>query len=141
MACLLQSSVRGDGKRIIEETSSVELQPILGDGGFLQAFEINTTFNRIGQVAINTLRVLFSDRLLLRNRREGASHQRWLHVRHGLRSFHLHIIALSLACLFLLLPTLLLIARLPENAIPIVHQTDRFLHLPTLLQETLSVLR
>ena len=141
MACLLQSSVRGDGKRIIEETSSEELQPIVGDGGFQQAFETNTTFNRIGQVAINTLRVLFSDRLLLRNRREGASHQRWLHVRHGLRSLHLHIIALSLACLFLLLSTLLLIARLPENAIPIVHQADRFLHSPTLLQETLSVLR
>ena len=111
------------------------------DSGFQQAFGTNTPFDRVGQIAVNTLRVLLSDRLLLRNRREGASHQRWLHVRHGLRSLHLHVIARALACLFLLLSTLLLIARLPENAIPIVHQADRFLHLPTLLQETLAVLR
>lgn len=107
----------------------------------LRRYSTNTALNRIGQIAVNALRVLFSDWLLLWNGREGASHQRWLHMRHRLRSLHLHITVPFLACLFLLLSTLLLIAGLPENTIPIVHQTDRFLHLATLLQETLSVLR
>ena len=46
-----------------------------------------------------------------------------------------------LVYLLLLLSTLLLVARLPENAVAVVHQTNRLLHLATLLQQTLSVLR
>lgn len=91
--------VGGDEQTEGREAQKVLFSTWLGGTGFSLRevlccmAQTNTAFNRIGQVAINALRVLFGDRLLIGNRREGAAHQRRLHVRRRLRPLHLPSIA------------------------------------------------